>query len=85
MNLMPSIVMEVSAMFVDTTHFRTPSGATSKTWQEKKIHAMRNRLQGPCVTVYARCTLMNLSPGKSYGPEQHDSKGRTYEGTNPCD
>ena len=31
MNLMPSIVMEVSAMFVDTTHLRTPSGETSNT------------------------------------------------------
>ena len=27
----PSIVMEVSAMLVDTIHFLTPSGATSNT------------------------------------------------------
>ena len=32
MNLMPSIVIDVSAMLVDTTHFRTPSGAISNTF-----------------------------------------------------
>lgn len=37
MNLMPSIVMEVSAMFVDTTHLRTPSGGTSKTYRPKNV------------------------------------------------
>ena len=30
-NLTPSIVTEVSAMFVDTIHFLTPSGAISNT------------------------------------------------------
>lgn len=34
-NLIPSMVIEVSAMFVEITHFRTSSGATSNTWTEK--------------------------------------------------
>lgn len=50
MNLMPSIVMEVSAMFVDTTHFRTPSGATSKTCQNKIPRKETSN-------SYARCTV----------------------------
>ena len=49
MNRIPSIVMEVSAMLVDTTHFRTPSGGTSNTcekiffvkWKEEKQKRLR--------------------------------------------
>ena len=37
MNLMPSIVIEVSAMFVDTTHLRTPSGETSNTYRKENM------------------------------------------------
>ena len=35
MNLIPSIVIDVSAMFVETIHLRTPSGAISKTLVKK--------------------------------------------------
>lgn len=34
-NLTPSIVTDVSAMFVDTIHFLTPSGEMSNTWEQK--------------------------------------------------
>lgn len=34
-NLTPSIVTDVSAMFVDTMHFLTPSGEISNTWEYK--------------------------------------------------
>ena len=45
MNLIPSIVIDVSAMLVDTTHFRTPSGAISNTFETIKSNLIITKIQ----------------------------------------
>ena len=40
MNRMPSIVIDVSAIFVETMHFLTPSGAMSNTFKHKGFHQL---------------------------------------------